>query len=295
MGAATTVRRVSTGTGTTCYRHPDRATRLACSNCGRPICVECSHDAAVGQKCPECAKPEGRGQVIDARRTVASSQATPLVVGLIAVNVGIFLLGLLSATIDRELFLGGAQFNETVRISRTEVILGIAGGEWWRAFTATFLHGSIMHVLFNMWALWLFGPVLERRFGTSAFATLYVASGLTGSAAYYLLGGLAPAVGASGAIFGLFGALFAASYRQRHTVAGRAVFGQLGVLLAINLALPFLVPNIAWQAHVGGLVAGAAIAFAWDHTPLRGTSSQGARVAAAALVALAALGVVIFF
>lgn len=295
MAAATTVRRVGTETETTCYRHPDRETRLACSTCDRPICVECSHDAAVGQKCPECAKPEGRGRVIDGRRTVASGQATPLVIGLIAVNAGIFLLGLLSSTIDRELFVGGAQFNETVRISRTEVVLGIAGGEWWRAFTAMFLHGSITHVLFNMWALWLFGPVLERRFGTPAFATLYVASGLAGSAAYYLLGGITPAVGASGAIFGLFGALLAASYRQRHTVAGRAVFGQLGVLLAINLALPFLVPNIAWQAHMGGLVAGAAIAFAWDHMPMRGTGTERARVAVAALVALLALGAVIFF
>ncbi|MDX1689999.1 MAG: rhomboid family intramembrane serine protease [Acidimicrobiia bacterium] len=285
---------MSTETGTTCYRHPDRTTRLACSECGRPICVECSNDAAVGQKCPECSKPQGRARVIDARRSVTRSSATPLVLGLIAVNVGIFLLGLASTELDRELFLGGAQFNETVRVSRTDIVLGIAGGEWWRALSAMFLHGSITHVLFNMWALWLFGPVLERRFGTAAFATLYVASGLSGSAAYYLLGGPIPAVGASGAIFGLFGALLAASFRQRHTVAGRAVFSQLGLLLAINLALPLFVPNIAWQAHMGGLVAGAAIAFGWDRLPLRGSGVAGARVGVAAAVAVVALGVVMF-
>ena len=286
---------MSTGTGTSCYRHPDRATRLSCSTCDKPICVDCSRDAAVGQKCPECARPEGRAKVIDGRRAVASSQATPLVIGLITINVGLFLLGLLSSTLDRELFLGGAQFNETVRVSRTEIVLGIAGGEWWRALTAMFLHGSMTHVLFNMWALWLFGPVLERRFGAPAFATLYLAAGLTGSAAYYLLGGITPAVGASGAIFGLFGALLAASYRQRHTVAGRAVFGQLGVLLAINLALPLFVPNIAWQAHMGGLVAGAAIAFAWDNMALKGAGAERARVATAATVAILALGIVVFF
>ena len=285
---------MSTEAPTVCYRHPDRPTRLACSECGKPICVDCSHDAAVGQKCPECAKPLGRARVIDARRTVTSSSATKLVLGLIVVNVAIFLVGMTSRTIENELFLRGAQFNETVRVSASEIIPGIAGGEWWRAVTAMFLHGSITHVLFNMWALWVFGPVLERRFGTPAFAALFLASGLAGSATYYLLGDYTPAVGASGAIFGLFGALLASAYRQRHTAAGRAVFSQLGVLLAINLALPLLVPNIAWQAHVGGLVAGAAIAFAWDNLPLTGTGAARSRVGIASAVAAVALAVVMF-
>ena len=137
-----------------------------------------------------------------------------------------------------------------------------------------FLHGGTLHLLFNMYALWLFGPVLERRFGSPSYAALYVAGGLSGGMLYELIGSDAPAVGASGAIFALLGALLAASYRQRNTRAGAAVFGQLGILLAINLALPLFVGNIAWQAHVGGLIAGILIAAVWDHMPLAGRRAR---------------------
>lgn len=266
---------------TVCYRHPDRPTRLACSSCGRPICVECSRDSAVGQKCPECAAPTGRGRVIDARRTVGrpSSAVTPLSIALIAINVGIFLIGRLVPELGDRMFAEGAQWRPAIEFN----------GEWYRVFTAMFLHGSITHVLFNMWALYLFGPVLERRFGAASFGSLYLAAGLSGSAFYHVIGGANPAVGASGAIFGLFGALLAASYRQRHTPAGRAVFGQLALLLAINLALPLIVPRIAWEAHLGGLIAGVIIAFVWDHMPLHGRSAATGRVLTGVAVAAAAL------
>lgn len=264
---------------TVCYRHPDRPTRLSCSECGRPICVECSRDAAVGQKCPECATPIGRARVIDARRTVGvrTSATAPVTIAIIVINVAIFLVGRLIPDVGDRLFVEFSQWKP-----------GVQSGEWYRAFTAMFLHGSITHVLFNMWALYLFGPVLERRFGAASFVSLYLAGGLAGSAFYHLAGSNAPAVGASGAIFGLFGAMLAASYRQRHTPAGRAVFGQLGLLLAINMALPLIVPRIAWQAHLGGLVAGALIAFAWDRLPLHGSGAARSRVLAALGLAVAA-------
>jgi len=264
-----------------CYRHPDRPTRLACSQCGRPICVECSRDAVVGQKCPECTTPEQRTRVIHAR-TVShvDRRATPVTWALVALNVAIYAL--------QELF---PRLRIGFRFSQYPPL--VDAGEWWRVLTAMFLHGGVLHLLFNMYALWLFGPVLERRFGSSSYAALYAAGGVFGGMLYQLLGGDNPAVGASGAIFGLLGALLAASYRQRHTRAGAAVFGQLGILLAINLALPLFVRNIAWQAHIGGMIAGILIAAAWDHMPLTGKGAPPRRVAVALVVAGLAMAVVL--
>jgi membrane associated rhomboid family serine protease len=245
--------------------------------------VECSNDAAVGQKCPECAAPEGRHRVVDARtiRRV-DRHTTPITYLLIGINVIIFLLGAVDVEIERRIIAEGAQ----------HPIL-VDQGEWWRVITATFLHGNVMHIAFNMWALWLFGPALERRYGSLSFAGLYLAAGIAGGALYHLVGRDAFAVGASGAIFGLFGGLIAATFRQRHTMAGRAVFSQLLLLLAINLAIPFVVPNVAWEAHVGGLVAGMLIAGVWDNLPYGDKGSAVPRVAVALVVGLLGLAAVI--
>lgn len=265
-------------TTTYCYRHPERATRLSCTECGRPICVECSRDAAVGQKCPECAAPIGRGRVIQARNIRQMDRTTtPVTYSLIVINAAIFLIGFINEEARREIFVNASQFRPLIE-----------EGEIWRPFTAMFLHANITHILFNMWALYLFGPSLERRFGSLSFAVLYLASGLGGASMYHAVGRIEPAVGASGAIFGLFGALLAATYRQRHTVAGRAVFSQLMLLLLINLSLPFIIANIAWEAHVGGLVAGASIAFAWDRIQHGGRSAEAQRVIIGGLVAVVA-------
>lgn len=269
---------------TVCYRHPDRPTRLACSSCGRPICVECSHDAAVGQKCTECAAPEGRHRVVDARTIRRVDRTTtPITWVLIAINVIVFLAGEADAELGNRIFREGAQQHFLIE-----------QGEWWRVLSAMFLHGGIMHLLFNMWALWLFGPTLERRFGSTPFAAMYVAAGIGGGALYHIGGRTAFAVGASGAIFGLFGALIAATYRQRHTVMGRAVFSQLVLLLAINLVIPFVVPNVAWEAHLGGLAAGLVIAEAWDRLPRQRSGAAMQRVAVAVGMALVGLTVVLF-
>ncbi len=230
-----------------CYRHTDRVTHLSCSQCGRSICPDCSYDAAVGQRCPECVARAGTTRVIRARQTRSSS---PVVTGIIALTILVFFVQRGSASFQLDF----AQINEFVR-----------AGEYWRLVTAAFLHGSVMHIAFNMYALYLFGPSLERRFGSLPFVMLYIASALAGGAAFLYFGGDNAAVGASGAIFGLFGAWIGASYRMRNTPAGAAQFRNLAVLLLINLALPFLAPglNIAWQAHVGGLLAGVAVISAW--------------------------------
>jgi len=265
-----------------CYRHPDRETRLACSNCARPICVECSRDAAVGQKCPDCSAPEGRHKVVTAAQLRRTRSAAPVTYALIAIDVLVFFAGELDPSLGRRMLLEGAHLPAL-----------ISAGEWWRAFTAMFLHGGFTHVLFNMWALFIFGPAIEHRFGSVSFASLYLASGLGGSALYQAVGRDVFAVGASGAIFGLMGALLASAYRQRFTPAGRAVFSQLLLLLGINLALPLIVPNIAWEAHLGGLAAGFAIAGAWDRLPIAGPGAVARRVSVAIAIAVVAMAVVL--
>lgn len=229
-----------------CYRHPDRETRLACTACGRPMCVECMTPAPVGQRCPECSAPNSR------QMTFKAEGRPPVTTAIIAAAGALFLVEFLLPSFGQRLFIWMAQHNPSV-----------LEGEWWRVLTGGFLHAGITHILFNMWALSAFGPGLEREVGSRPFAGLYLASLLWGGVAYLWLAPTGLAIGASGAIFGLFGAWTVVSVRNRHTASGRAQFRQMVLLLGINAALPLLVPQIAWQAHLGGFVAGAVIAAAW--------------------------------
>lgn len=206
-----------------------------------------------------------------------ANRATPVARIILVATLGVFVLELLLPELARTLREGGAQINPAV-----------AEGEWYRAISAAFLHGGITHIGFNMYALYLFGPQLEREVGSLPFAALYVAAALGGGAVFFLLEPNGQAVGASGAIFGLFGAWLAASYRGRHTIAGRASLNQLLMLLGINAAIGFMPGfNIAWQAHLGGLIAGFAIAMIWALRPLQ--HNQGLRTLAAAGVGVLAL------
>lgn len=258
-----------------CYRHPDRPTRVSCSDCGRPICPDCTIDAAVGQKCPECATPEGRHRTVVVRDRWRVGFATaPVTLTLIVLNVLIFVLGR-SPEVNADLVRDFAQVKPLV-----------ADGEWWRVISAAFLHGSLFHVGINMYILYLLGPQLERQVGSATFLALYLASAATGGAVSQLTdldSGFVISLGASGAIFGLFGTWFSASYRSRHTPAGRAMFNQMLVLLAINAAFPLFAANIDWRAHLGGFVAGVAIHQLWIRIAPEGAHSRPRR----ALIALA--------
>ena len=234
-----------------CYRHPDRSTSLRCSRCDRPICAFCSHDSPVGQRCPHCVRGSSATRIVTGRRL--PTRITPAVLAIIALSAVAYLIQRQSPqfTIDF------AHITEFVR-----------RGEWWRVITAVFLHSrsSVLHILFNMYALYLFGPRLERQVGTFAFVGLYLTSALAGGVAFQYLsdGG---AVGASGAIFGLFGAVLIGTYPLRHTAHGGDQFRRLLLLLGINLALPLLVRGIAWEAHVGGLVMGMIVVSLWQRIP----------------------------
>lgn len=260
-----------------CYRHPDRETGLACTECGRPICASCSIDADVGQRCPECVARQGRQRTVDVRRPAAPTRRTPLTSAILAVTIGIFVVQFLSPAMQDELFARLAMWN-----------LGVAAGEWWRMLTVVLLHANLMHILFNMWALYNLGPQIERELGGLRLAAMYVASAASGSAFAYFLGDLRDiGVGASGAIFGLFGVWFASAVRRRNTRYGRYLLNQLGVILVINAVIPFIYPNISWQAHLGGLVAGFLIGQLW--AAVRGPSAKAIHLASAAAITVLAI------
>jgi membrane associated rhomboid family serine protease len=166
----------------------------------------------------------------------------------------------------------------------------VQDGEWWRIFTAALLHSpsSITHILFNMWALWVLGPQIESAVGRGPYIALYVASAGFGGAFFFHLGDpFAAAVGASGAIFGLFGVWLNWGLRRRNTMQGRAILSQMGFLLAINAAIPFLIPGIAWEAHLGGLIAGFLIGEVWSR--VRGPRTNLYRSLAGVVLALLAV------
>lgn len=256
-----------------CYRHQDRHTFLRCSRCDRPICGYCSRDAPVGQRCPDCMGGGGVTRVVNARRLYRG--ITPAVLTIIVVSALAYLL---------------QRLNPQITFDFAHITHLVRQGEWWRPLTAVFLHsrGSVLHILFNMYALYLFGPRLEQRVGTVAFVGVYLASGLAGGVAFQYLseGG---AVGASGAIFGLFGAVLVGTYPLRRTPHGADQFRRLLLLLALNLALPFLIPGIAWQAHVGGLVMGMIVVALWQRIPSGPTASRSRNLVVYGLAALALL------
>jgi membrane associated rhomboid family serine protease len=214
------------------------------------------------------------------RRRQSALEGAPATLTFIALAVIFFLLGFVGLEDDLiEMF---AQFNQLVE-----------EGEWWRIFTVVLLHGSLMHILFNMWALYVLGPQIERGVGTWPFVTLYLASaGVGGVFAFYLGGPNDVAVGASGAIFGLFGIWLSWALHRRNTIQGRALLTQLIVLLAINAGIAFIYQSISWQAHLGGLIAGFVIGEIWSR--IQGPNAQAMRAwVGVAVAVLAALSVAI--
>lgn len=179
-----------------------------------------------------------------------------------------------------------AGLRQTIFEALAQVNVLVGNGQWWRIFTPVLLHASLTHILFNMWALWVLGPQIERGVGTWPFVGAYLASAGVGGAFVYFMGAPADvAVGASGAIFGLFGIWLNWAVRRRNTAYGRALLRQIGFLLLFNAALPLLIPNIAWEAHLGGLIGGFVIGELWSRV-----DNEAGRVAVT--VAVAALAVV---
>ncbi|MER7188679.1 rhomboid family intramembrane serine protease [Streptomyces flaveolus] len=247
-----------------CYRHPDRETGIRCTRCERPICPDCMVNASVGFHCPDCARGgtgTGPAPAASRPRTLAGGTiaADPHLITkiLIAINVAVFIAVHARSSLLDDLVLIGRW--PPAPYMPTE---GVAEGEWYRLVTSMFTHQEIWHIGFNMLGLWWLGGPLEAALGRARYLALYLASGLAGGALTYLLAAPTTAsLGASGAIFGLFGATGALVRRLNADM--RPVIA----LLVINLVFTFGWNNIAWQAHIGGLVAGAVIGYAMLHAP----------------------------
>jgi membrane associated rhomboid family serine protease len=228
----------------TCYRHPDRPTLVRCARCERPICTDCMIPAPVGIQCPECA---GRGRSRLAVPRLYGGAQPVATISLIAINVIVFLL-------ER-----GGDSNTYVFQHGALTGIGVADGQWWRVGTAAFLHANILHIGFNMYALWLLGRALERYIGPWRFLAIYAVAGISGSAGALLLtNAYTPTVGASGAIFGVMGALLLLERR------GMPLVGPLLPVLAINLVISFSIPGISIGGHIGGLIGGVLAALALE-------------------------------
>ena len=254
----------------TCYRHPNRETGVSCANCGRPICPDCMTPTPVGMRCPECAREKTRVTV----GAAGARPAAPATFVLIGINVVAFLAGLAAGT--GGLSGGGAVINDFGLRG-----ISVADGEWYRILTGGFLHAGLLHLAFNMFALYVLGSLLEPSLGTARFVALYFASLLAGSfGALLLTDELRTTVGASGAIFGLFGAAFViARGRNLGTLSS-----EIGILLLINLALTFGIPGISIGGHLGGLAGGVVCALAVVAGE-RGAFGRNARAAELALMA----------
>ena len=148
----------------------------------------------------------------------------------------------------------GALIGPSLQIRNNgEVLRGVADGAWWRLVTSGFLHFGVFHIALNMWVLWNVGPPLERALGRARYVALYFAALLGGSAGAMLVSPNALGAGASGAIFGLFGAFAAAMHRQGVNPFRTSI----GTTLMLNLGITFLIPGISIGAHIGGMIAGA--------------------------------------
>ncbi len=231
----------------TCYRHPSRETGVSCSNCGRPICPECMTSTSVGMRCPECSAQKTKV------RTIGSTGDPVVTYALIGVNVVVALGSFLSGASATGGGLGASSITTDGWLARPL----IEQHEYWRLITAGFLHDGPLHLLFNMFALYILGRLLEPAIGRSRFAIIYFVSLLVGSFGALLLEPNAPTVGASGAVFGLMGA---AVVVMRNRGVNPMESG-LGLWIGLNLLITFTIPNISIGGHIGGLLGGALAAF----------------------------------
>ena len=271
-----------------CYRHPDRETGLSCSDCDRPICVDCMTVAPVGIRCPDHATKSGAApgpkraarQVARMPRTLRSSvprDETLVTKVLIGINLAVYLVTVAQgAGISSP---GGRLFNRLLLWGPA-----VRDGDWWRLITSAFLHGGLLHIAFNMLALWWIGGPVETVMGRWRYIALYLISGLAGAAGALLATPTSPTVGASGAIFGLLGAMLVIQWQATGTLAGPAL-----TLILINLAITFAVPNISYGGHLGGLVGGILATLAMTDFGTKHVAY--ARISPAAVMLLIGIGV----
>jgi membrane associated rhomboid family serine protease len=270
-----------------CYRHPDRETYISCQRCGRPICPDCMLAASVGFQCPECVR-QGQASVRQARTAYGgriATRPTLITLSIIVINVVMWIIARATAlpgggrgdfVISLVLIPDASVYGPTVE--------GVAQGAYWQLLTSAFLHVEFTHLALNMIGVWLFGSLLERELGRWRFLCLYLVSALLASVTVYWLSEPASlSLGASGAVFGLFGAALVILLKKRMDVSF------LLILLGLNLVLSFTRSDISWQAHLGGLVVGLLMGAGFAYAP----RAQRGQVAAGMTAGLVLLAVVL--
>jgi membrane associated rhomboid family serine protease len=280
----------------TCYRHPNRETGVSCSSCGRPICPECMTPTSVGMRCPECAR-----QKTDVRRVAPSggfggvgAQRWSATNVLIAINVVFFL-----AELATGVTLGGSDYSSWVFQHGSLFGLALTGHnpysppfngdhQYWRLLTSGFLHEGIVHIGLNMLSLWFVGRVLEPAIGKVNFLAIYFASLLAGSFGALLFEPGVPTLGASTAIFGIFGALIVVAYRRGIPLWQSG----LGPMLLLNLIFTLTVGDISIGGHIGGLVAGVLAGFAVTDLHERRNKQSWALVACLVIACVSVVGAI---
>jgi membrane associated rhomboid family serine protease len=267
----------------TCYRHPDRETGLSCSECGRPICTDCVTFAPVGLRCPDHAASGGRPPGVQqrahrvVRKTTRVGPTDAIVTKiLVAANVVVYLITVAQGAGLNDP--GGSLFNKWALFGPL-----VDHGDWWRLITSAFLHGSVLHIVFNMLALWWLGAPVELALGRARYLGLYFVSGLAGAAGALVANPTSVTVGASGAIFGLLGAGLILEWQATGSLAGNYL-----MLIVINLAISFAVPGISYGGHIGGLIGGILTTLAFTHGGRQRTTFTG--IGTTAIVTLLLVG-----
>ncbi|MBV9819604.1 MAG: rhomboid family intramembrane serine protease [Solirubrobacterales bacterium] len=235
-----------------CYRHPSRETGVACSSCGRAICPDCMTPTPVGMRCPECSRDRTRVRRVASSGPGVGLAGVSMTHVLIAINVLVFFAETATGTP-----LGGVSGAHVGTLYYDGALIGpyyiTQHHEYYRMLTAAFLHDGLLHILFNMVFLYLVGPSLEMAIGKVKFVVVYFASLFAGSFGALLFQPMSPTVGASGALFGLLGALMVVAYYRGISIWRSG----LGITLLINVIFSLSVAGISIGGHLGGLVGGA--------------------------------------
>lgn len=284
--------------GQSCYRHEGRETYIRCQRCERPICPDCMRDASVGFQCPSCVSEGAKSTRMNRTTYGGLRSANPALTSLVLIGINVFvwlaimvtgrgqsqLTGLLAIKLGGYCRADIRIPEEACRASGLSWTDGVDSGAYWQVLTSVFTHVDLVHIAFNMFALYLLGPQLEYLIGRTRFLALYLLSGVGGSAAVlWLSDAYTPTVGASGAIFGLMAGLLVVVYKQGGNPQSILVW------ILINVMITFTGRGISWQGHLGGFVVGFAIALAIAYAPREARS----QVQIAGLSAIAALLLVI--
>jgi len=265
-----------------CYRHPNREAFVSCQRCGRPICPDCMRPAAVGFHCPEEGKAAAQDRPV--ARTQFGGRADQASSGLVTkVLVGLCLVAYLLEGVPG--LTGSGKVN---RFTLDYSLIGVeiaAKHEYWRLVTAAFLHGSLLHIAFNMYALFLLGSQLEAILGRVRYLALFFACAIGGNTLSYVVHGAGTfSYGASTAIFGFFAAYYLIARRLRVNTS------QILIVVGINLAITFTISNIDKWGHIGGLATGVVLGLLYAYVPPRRAGLQAlGTVAVVALLIVAAV------